>query len=313
MRIGVDSMGGDFAPAANIRGAILAREMLPDDVELVLVGDEDRIKPLLTLDQGKGRGFTVVHTPEVIGMGEHPGKAFAQKKNSSIAAGLKLLKSGELDSFSSAGNTGAMLVGALQIINFIPGVIRPGIAAPIPTLNNSMAIIMDVGINPDCKPDVLYQYGILASLYSHYVYAIKEPRVGLVNVGKEEEKGNLLTRATYQFMKDSRDFNFVGNVEGNDFFSGDVADVLICDGFTGNVVLKLMESIYQVSRNRNIADPFFDQFNYEHYGGMPVLGIQKPVLIGHGISNESAIRQMVLHAKEVVESGLYDKIKFAFN
>lgn len=313
MRIGVDSMGGDFAPDANIHGAILARELLPEHVELVLIGDEDRIRPLLTRDQGKDRRLTVIHAPEVIEMGEHPGKAFAQKKNSSIATGLKLLKSGEIDAFSSAGNTGAMLVGALQIINFVPGVIRPGIAAPFPTLNDSMAIIMDVGINPDCKPDVLYQYGILASLYSRYVYEVADPRVALVNIGSEEEKGNLLTRATFQSMKDSREFNFVGNIEGNDFLSGKVADVLICDGFVGNVVLKLMESVYHVSQKRKVKDHFFDQFNYELYGGMPVLGIQKPVIIGHGISNELAIRQMILHAREVVESKLYNKIKSAFN
>jgi glycerol-3-phosphate acyltransferase PlsX len=170
---------------------------------------------------------------------------------------------------------------------------------------------LDVGINVDCKPDVLYQYAILGSLYAQNVYNIDNPRVGLLNIGSEEEKGNLLSKTTFQAMKGTTEFNFIGNVEGNDFFTENV-DVIVCDGFVGNVLLKQAEAFYRLIRKRHIVDDFFEKFNFENYGGTPVLGVNAPVIIGHGISNEKAIKNMIIHAREVVHANLPDKIKHAF-
>ncbi|OIQ64308.1 phosphate acyltransferase [mine drainage metagenome] len=171
--------------------------------------------------------------------------------------------------------------------------------------------MVDVGANADCKPEFLPQFGALGSLFAQYVYHIENPRVALMNIGEEEEKGNLLCQAAYPLMKASKLFNFVGNIEGRDAFE-DSADVIVCDGFTGNVILKLAESFYDVCVKRNIKDPFFDMFNYEQYGGSPILGVNAPVVVGHGISSPEAIKNMVLLSKNMVESALVDKIKLAF-
>ena len=205
-------MGGDFAPESTIRGAVQARQELPDEVELLLIGDQDRFHEIVIREGYDIHGLTCIHTDQYMGMGENPVKAFSGKPRSSMGLGLKMLKSKEIDGFASAGNTGAMLMGASRIITAIPGVIRPCITASIPNESDTYTIILDVGLNPDCRPDVLYQYGILGSIYADLAWNIKQPRVGLLNIGEEEEKGNLLTRASYQIMKDTKDFNFIGNI-----------------------------------------------------------------------------------------------------
>ncbi|SMO37278.1 phosphate acyltransferase PlsX [Solitalea koreensis] len=312
MRIGLDVMGGDFAPKATVLGAIEAFKILPSDQKLVLIGDSEQVKNICSEAGFDVANFELVHTDEVIGMGEHPTKAIVKKPNSSISVGFGLLQQGKIDAFSSAGNTGAMLVGAMFTVKAIPGVVRPCMPAIVPKLKGGLGILLDVGANADCKPDVLLQFGILGKLLIENVYNVSNPKVGLLNIGEEEEKGNLLCQATYPLMKETELFNFVGNVEGRDLFS-DHADVYVCDGFTGNVVLKLAESFYVITRKKGIKDEFFDRFNYEQFGGSPILGVNAPVVIGHGISNPEAIKNMLLLSRELVTSKLIDKIKAAFN
>ena len=311
MRIGLDVMGGDFAPSATVKGAILALQEMPKDSRVVLIGDEALISDELQKENADIKTFDIVHAPDVIGMAEHPAKAFTKKPQSSISVGFHLLKNGEIDGFASAGNSGAMLVGSFYTVKAIIGVIRPSITSVLPKENGSVGLILDVGINADCKPDVLYQFGILGSLYAEHVYGVKNPKVALLNIGEEEGKGNLLTQSTYQLMKDSEDFNFVGNIEGRDLFN-DTADVIVCDGFIGNVVLKQAEAFYVMTRKRGIEDEYFARFNYENYGGTPVLGVNGAVVIGHGISNGKAIKNMILHTAEVIQVNLSEKIKQAF-
>ena len=312
MRIGVDIMGGDFAPEATLSGAVLARKDLPDETELVLFGDQERIIQIATRERYDLSGFTVFHTPCFVEMGDNPARVFSEKPESGMAEGMRLLKKGKLDGFASAGNTGALLVGAMQIVNSIPGVIRPCLATSIPNDRGTPTILLDIGLNPDARPDVMYQYGIFGSIYAELVHGIKNPKVGLLNIGKEGEKGNLLTRATYQAMKNTKDFNFIGNVEGNDFFRDNGVDVVVCDGFIGNVLVKELEAFYAMLSRRKIVDEFTEQFNFERYGGTPILGILSPVIIGHGISNGEAIRNMILHTSSVIESNLIGRIKEIF-
>ncbi|MES2140954.1 MAG: phosphate acyltransferase PlsX [Bacteroidota bacterium] len=311
MKIGLDIMGGDFAPDATVSGAILAYNDLPSTVRLVLIGDKEQIISSLTEKGADYNNFDIVHASEVISMGEHPTKAFTQKPNSSISIGFHLLKEGGIDGFASNGNTGAMLVGSMFSVKTIAGVIRPCITSLLPKENGGTGLILDVGINADCKPDVLYQFAILGSLFAEHVYGIKNPKVGLLNIGEEPEKGNLVSQATHSLMKDTKDFNFIGNVEGRDIFN-DLADVIVCDGFTGNVVLKQAEALYTMIKKRGLSDDYFDRFNYENYGGTPVLGINSTVMIGHGISNDIAVKNMLLLTKDIVEAKLSDKIKQAF-
>ena len=312
MRIGIDIMGGDFAPEATVLGAILAHKELLSNERIVLIGDQDKINEILKRENVSADNFDIVHASQVIDMHDHPAKAFKKKPDSSIAKGFSLLAKGEIDGFASAGNTGAMMVGAMYTVRVIPGVIRPVITAAIPKPDGSYSILLDVGLNPDTKPDVLYQYAILGSIYTENVYNIKNPKVGLMNIGSEEEKGNLVTRSAHELMKDSSDFNFIGNIEANEIFDDDKADVIVCDGFVGNVILKEAEAFYTLVRKRKIQDEFFERFNFENYGGTPVLGVNKNVVIGHGISNSKAIKNMILHTKNVIEADLSEKIKEAF-
>ena len=311
MKIGLDIMGGDYAPKAAVLGAIEAYKALPEQQKLVLVGDKEIAVSILQENGFSPDHFEYVHTTEVIGMGEHPTKAITQKPDSSIAQGFKLLKEGHIQAFSSAGNTGAMLVGAMFSVKTIPGVIRPAMTAIVPKLKGGLGILLDVGANADCKPETLLQFGILGSLFGQHVYNLDNPKVALMNIGEEEEKGNILCQATYPLMKNTDRFNFVGNVEGRDLF-GDAADIFVCDGFTGNVIVKMAESYYVIARKKGINDEFFDRFNYEQYGGSPILGVNAPVVVGHGISSPEAIKNMVLLSRNMVESKLVEKIKQAF-
>eukprot|EP01037_Dinobryon_pediforme_P007502 gene7502-7567_t len=304
-------MGGDYAPKATVLGAIAAYKTLSAGQQLVLIGDREQAVSILQENNVSPDNFEFVHTTEVIGMGEHPTKAIVQKPDSSIAVGFKLLKEGAISAFSSAGNSGAMLVGALFSVKAIPGVMRPAMTTIIPKLKGGLGILIDVGANADVKPEVLVQFGVLGSLFAQHVYNIENPRVALMNIGEEAEKGNLVSQAAYPLMKESSHINFFGNVEGRDMF-GDLADIIVCDGFTGNIILKLAESFYVITRKKGFKDEFFDRFNYEQYGGSPILGINAPVVVGHGISSPEAIKNMVLLSKQMVESTLVDKFKLAF-
>lgn len=311
MLVGLDVSGGDFAPEANIDGAILAANDLGDRARICLIGDESVIQSSLK-DRGVDLSqFEIMHAPDTIGMGEHPTKAFLKKPESSIAVGFKMLQEDKIQAFSSTGNSGAMLVGSMYTIRTIPGVIRPSITTALPVLGGGVTILLDVGINADCKPDVLYQFGVLGSIMAEQLFDIKTPTVGLLNIGEEEEKGNLLTQAAFQVLKDSR-VNFIGNVEGRDLFNGK-ADVIVCDGFTGNIVLKQAEAFYHLIRQRKIEDDYFDRFNYEIYGGTPVLGVNGNVIIGHGISNATAVKNMIKLSVDTVEADLPARIRKAFN
>ena len=312
IQIGIDIMGGDFAPKATTEGAILAQKELNNNVDLVLIGDEKAILSILKEKGVDSALFRIVNAPEVIEMGDHPTKAFAKKPNSSISVGFHLLKEGKIDGFASAGNTGAMFVGGYMSVKPIPGVLRPCISSVLPKEDGGVNVILDVGANADCKPDVLYQFGILGSLFAEHVCGISNPKVSLLNIGEEETKGNMLTTATHEMMKDSSHFNFNGNIESRDIF-GDHADVIVCDGFTGNVVLKEAEAFYTLIKKRKIEDEYFNRFNYENYGGTPILGLNKSVVIGHGISNDIAIKNMIVLTADVVEADLSSKIKNTFN
>lgn len=310
MRIGLDVMGGDYAPKATVAGAIMANEKIGAPDKIVLVGDKKTILKLLRDENVNPENFEITHASEVISMGEHPLKAYKTKPNSSINVGFQLLKTNEIDAFSGAGNSGAMVVGAMYSLNPIPGIIRPCGAALLPKENGGTTILLDIGTNPDPKPDVMYQFGMLGSVYAENVHGIPNPRVGLLNIGEEEEKGNLLSQATHQLMKGTKDFNFIGNVEGRDFLN-DKADVIVSDGFTGNVVLKQMESMYRFFVKRGLSDEYLQRFNYENYGGSPILGIHSSVVVGHGISSPKAIMNMLLLSKEIHDANLSKKISSA--
>lgn len=312
MKIGLDIMGGDYAPKATVLGAIAAHQNLSQDQHLVLFGDKDQITPLLKEHHFNPDLFEYVHTTEVIGMGEHPTKAIVQKPNSSISVGFQQLKEGTIDSFASAGNTGAMLVGAMFSVKVIEGVLRPAISTVMPKEKGGFGLLLDAGANADCKAEHMVQFALMGSLYAKHVYQIAEPKVGLMNLGEEEGKGNALTLATYPLLKALPALNFIGNIEGRDLFNAK-ADVMVCDGFTGNVVLKLAESFYVLTLKKNVKDEFFDRFNYEQYGGSPILGVNAPVIIGHGISSPEAIKNMILLSKDMVESQIIEKFKATFN
>lgn len=312
MKIGIDIFGGDFAPGANVAGAILAQKELPQDCKIVLLGNQDQILACLSEHGGDPADFEIVHAPEEITMHDHPTRAIPQKPNSSISVGFDLLANDGIQAFASTGNTGAMLVGSIYKIHTIPGIIRPCITSTLPCIGGGSSILLDVGSNADCKADVLYQFAVLGALYSQIVYGIENPRIALLNIGEEESKGNLLTQAAYKLFAESDEFNFIGNIEGRDLFNGK-AEVIVCDGFTGNIVLKQAEGLYSLLKQRGINDAYFDRFNYENYGGTPILGVKGNVIIGHGISNETAVKNMIMHSFDVAKSGLAIKINEAFN
>jgi glycerol-3-phosphate acyltransferase PlsX len=312
MRIGIDIMGGDFAPEATVLGVIEAYNYLKDSCKLVLIGDSGKINSFLNSKDFNPALVEVVHSQSVIEMGENPAKAFGKKPDSSIAIGFGMLAKGNINSFCSAGSTGAMMVGSLYSVKQTPGVIRPAISITLPKISGNDGLLLDIGLNADCKPDVLYQYAVIGKIYAKHVLNIENPRIALLNIGEEEEKGNLLTKASYDLMKGTHDFNFVGNIEGNQLFDEDLADVVVCDGFTGNVVLKQAEGFYKLLKRRGISDTYFERYNAENYGGTPVLGVNSNVIIGHGNSNATAVKNMIIHSYEVAKAELSEKIKKAF-
>jgi glycerol-3-phosphate acyltransferase PlsX len=311
MKIALDMMGGDFAPIEAVKGIEVYLQNKNPDTTLFLIGDENKIKPLLTEHNISDQNLQIIHASEVIEMHEHPTKALKEKKHSSIAIGFHLLATGKTDAFISAGNTGAMMVGALFSIKAIEGVLRPTIGAYMPRETGELGLLLDVGLNGDCKPENLSQFAVLGSLFAKHILNFDNPRVALINLGEEEGKGNILTQAAYPLLKQNKQINFVGNIEGRDLLKGK-AEVMVCEGFTGNVILKFAESIYDIVQNRKIDDEHFNRFNFEIYGGVPVLGVNKPVIIGHGISHANAFKNMILMAEKMLQKDLTGKIRSSF-
>ena len=315
IRIGLDAMGGDFAPEAAVRGAVMALDSLGNDSRIVLYGDADAIRALLA-SEGVAEGrFDIVATSEVIEMGDHPVRAFQQKRNSSIVVGFQHLTEGQIDGFASAGSTGAMMVGSTQVVRVVEGVVRPAISTVVPTMTGAPVVLLDVGLNIDCKPDVLEQYALIGSIYAESVLGVEKPRVALLNIGTEPSKGNLQAKAAYELMQvggESGHYNFVGNVEASHIFTSKVADVVVCDGFVGNTILKLTEGFYSINEAIGTTNSFWQGLNYENIGGTPVLGINAPVVIGHGKSTAEAIKSMILSTERTISNNLVEKLKEAF-
>jgi|688.fasta_scaffold256505_3 glycerol-3-phosphate acyltransferase PlsX len=313
MNIGLDIMGGDFAPEQAILGVQMYLQQKQDtSVHLILIGDPEKAAPYISvIEQFKGK-WTLVPSTQEIEMEEHPTRALKEKPESSIAIGFGMLMHKKIDAFISAGNTGAMMVGAMYTVKNIEGVIRPTIASPIPREDGQFNLLIDVGINADCKAEHLVQFAQMGSIYAQTVLDVAQPKVGLLNIGAEEGKGNVLAQTTYPLLKELTNIEFFGNVEGRDVFAPK-ADVIVCEGFVGNVVLKMAESFYHIFKNkRNIQDPFLDNFNYEIYGGTPILGINEPVIIGHGISKAVAFCNMIKMSEKIVSAKLIEIFKDTF-
>jgi phosphate acyltransferase len=311
MNIGLDMMGGDYAPLEAVKGVSLFAQEASSDIKLFLFGDKDVLEPLLRDHALPVQVYTIIHAPQVIGMHEHPTKALKEKQQSSIAVGFQYLAGNKIDAFISAGNTGAMMVGSLFSLKVMEGILRPTISTIIPKENGNTGLLLDVGLNADCKPENLNQFALLGSLYAKYILGIDNPRVGLVNIGEEEGKGNLLAQAAYPLLKANEKIHFIGNIEGRDVLL-DKADVMVCEGFTGNVILKFAESLFDLNHRKNINHPFFETFDFEIYGGTPVLGVSKPVIIGHGISHARAFNNMIRLAVKMIDTDLHAKIKASF-
>jgi len=301
-------MGGDFAPLEAVKGVMKYFQEGNSSATVVLIGDESKLEPLLSEYKVPGDRIKIVHAEQVIDMHEHPTKALKEKQKSSIAIGFQLLAAGNIDAFISAGNTGAMLVGALFSIKALEGVLRPTISTIIPKENGGTGLLLDVGLNADCKPEQLNQFAIMGSVFAQTILSIENPKVGLMNVGEEEGKGNILCQATYPLLKENKHINFIGNVEGRDVFM-DKADVMVCEGFTGNIILKLAESLYDISQSKKIQHEYFDRFNFENYGGTPVLGVNKPVIIGHGISQAKSFKNMIVLAQKMIDKDVMQRMK----
>ena len=307
MNIGIDMMGGDFAPLEAVKGVKLYFSE-NNQVNLFLIGDQTQLEQLISEHKIPTDKIKIIHADQVIGMHEHPTKALKEKQQSSIAIGFHLLSSGKIDAFISAGNTGAMLVGSLFSIKTMQGVLRPAISTVVPKENGDTGLLLDVGLNADCKPEHLDQFAIMGSVFAQQIFGIKNPKVGLINVGEEEGKGNILAQATYPLLKNNKHINFIGNIEGRDIFN-EKADVMVCEGFTGNVILKLAESFYGITQRKKIDHEYFQLFNFENYGGTPLLGVSKPVIIGHGISHATAFKNMILVSAKMIEKNVLEIMK----
>ncbi len=309
--IALDMMGGDYAPLEAVKAVAEYLNEKKDPLQLLLIGKEAEIEAELKKYNLPTENYKIIAASQVIEMHEHPTKALKEKTDSSIAIGFHLLSSGKADAFISAGNTGAMMVGALFSIKAIEGVSRPTIGAYIPREDGSIGLLLDVGLNADCKAENLNQFATLGTLFCKNILKVENPKVGLINIGEEEGKGNLLAQAAYPLLKENKEIDFIGNIEGRDILLNK-ADVMICDGFTGNIVLKMAESIYDLSLRRKIKDAYFERFNFEAYGGVPILGVAKPVIIGHGISNSLSFKNMIGIAAKMIDTDLSGKITESF-
>ena len=323
MRIVVDAMGGDHAPHEIIKGSVQAVKDM--EIEIVLVGLEETIRKHLRKYTFPEERIHIQNADEIINNEDSPTRAIKTKKNSSLVVGLKMLKKGQADAFLSAGNTGALLTGALLLLGRIKGVDRPALTPIIPT-DTGCALLIDAGANTNCKPINFLQFGIMGTAYMYKVLGISKPRVGLLNIGAEEGKGNELTKSAYNLLKEAP-INFSGNIEAREIPYGNI-DVVVCDGFVGNVVLKLMEgmglTIYANIKNiftKNIFGylaalivkkglrKFKKKMDYTEYGGAPLLGVNGAVIKAHGSSDAKAIYSAIRQAKKFVEAGVLEDIK----
>ncbi len=311
MNIAIDVMGGDYAPEAVIDGIIESIDLLTNGETILAIGPQDTINNLFKSRNFSSPQVRVIHAEQVIEMGEHPTKALSQKPNSSIGIGFSLLKEGKADVFASAGNTGAMMVGSLFSVKTINGIQRPAIAGFVPQVDGRYAIMLDIGANADCKPEMLAQWAELGSIYFESTTGQTNPRLGLMNIGEEEQKGSILAQGTHALLKENSNINFIGNIEGKDLFRNK-ADVIVTDGFTGNIVLKMGESIYNIMKEQGMMNDFVENTNYENYGGSPIIGINGNVIIAHGASSPKAIKNMIKLCKSVVDSNVCQKIKAKF-
>ncbi len=323
--IALDAMGSDRAPKPEIEGAILAARH--HDVEVLLVGPEDRLKREMELHPSAFRlPISIVNATEVIGMHEKAAQAVRAKRDSTMRVGCRLVREGNAAGFVTAGNTGAAMATAKVVLGGLPGVDRPALAAVFPTSEGTAAIMIDVGANVDSKPHNLEQFAVMGDIYSRTIFGIKKPKVGLLSVGEEEGKGNDLTKAAYQLLK-NLPLNFVGNVEGRDLYNGKL-DVIVCDGFVGNVALKVSEGMVETVRyllketltstissqlgfllsRRAFAD-FKKRLDYSEYGGAPLLGLKGVCIVGHGSSNSNAIKNALRVASEFANGHINDTIE----
>ncbi|MCR5034840.1 MAG: phosphate acyltransferase PlsX [Clostridia bacterium] len=325
MRIVIDGMGGDHAPEEIVKGAVAAARDIGD--EIFIVGDPAAIRKQLDVCKYEGNQIQIVPAHEVITMRDSPVKAIRQKKDSSLVVGLNMLKNGEGDMFVSAGNTGALIVGSRLILGRIKGIDRPALASIYPDMTGGdPCLLVDAGASSESKARNLLEYGLMGSIYIEKVWGRDNPRVGLVNLGAEESKGTSITKEAYQMLMNSQ-LNFIGNVEGRDVPKG-VCDVIVCDGFTGNVILKLTEgvslSIFKLIKEalksnakamlggalvKSKLSGLKDEFDYEEYGGAPVLGVSGPVIKMHGSSTERAVRSAILRGLPYAEENVVDIIK----
>jgi glycerol-3-phosphate acyltransferase PlsX len=309
MRIGIDAMGGDFAPEECIKGVLAESDNKESQDSFVIYGEEEALNPWL--DQLKSAGISVVFCGDSIGMSEHATKAVASKKDASINIGIYELAQGKIDAFAGAGNTGAMMVSSIFNCKTINQIERPALTTVVPQRSGQTGVLLDVGANSDVKPENLMRFGILGSVYAKAVYGIPEPRVALMSIGEEKEKGNILTQSAYPLLEENEQIRFIGNIEGRHLFN-DMADVVVCDGFTGNIVVKTCEGFFYNLLKRGVQDDFLNRFNFELYGGSAILGIRKPVIVGHGISKKITFQNMIKLAKNVVASNLISKIESSF-
>lgn len=323
MKIAVDAMGGDYAPLEVVLGAIDAcREY---GAEVILVGIESEIKAILDKHNISGLKIEICHASEVIAMGEHPAVAVKSKKDSSLVVANQLVKKGEAAAVYSAGSTGAAMASSLLHLGRVSGIKRPAIASPLPNFGGGVTVLLDSGANADCDPENLLQFAVMGSLYSEKVFNVAKPRVGLVSIGEEETKGNKLTLETHALLKNSK-LNFIGNVEGRDALSG-CCDVLVCDGFTGNVMLKMAEglssSLFGQIKTKMTADPLAllggmllkskfreikKQLDHTEHGGAPLLGLKGISMIGHGSSNAKAVKNAIRASINAVNGGIVERI-----
>lgn len=312
MKIAIDAMGGDYAPKAVVEGALDAKKELNSDVRIVLVGRQDDITSCLSAAGAPIDSFMIVHASEVVGMDEHGTSAIKAKQDSSIVKGIGMVMQGKVDAFASAGNTGAMMVGSVFMLKPIEGVLRPGIAGFLPREKGGYKIAVDVGANAECKPEVLAQFAELGSIVSKHLYKIESPKVGLMSLGTEDAKGTSNTLAAFPLIKSNPKVNFVGNIEGRNVFD-EAVDVIVCDGYVGNVMLKMGESIYPFMKKRGFVDDFVELFNWENVGGSPIVGINGNIIIGHGASSAYAIKNMIKLSIDIVKSDLTNEIKKSLN
>ena len=320
MKIALDAMGGDHGPKESVKGAEKAIKSFPE-LEIMLIGDEAEIRKHLTSEER----ITIIHTNEVITGDDEPVRAVRRKKNASMVLAAQYVKDGQADACISAGNTGALMAAGLFVVGRIDGIDRPALSPTLPTIDGKGFVLLDVGANADAKPEHLYQYGLMGSVYAEKVRNIEKPRVGLLNIGTEDKKGNELTKQAFALLKDA-DFNFIGNVEARDLLNG-VADVVVTDGFTGNMVLKTTEgtasALFKMLKEAMMVDlksklaaavlkPGFkelkNKLDYSEYGGAGLFGLKAPVIKAHGSSDANAFYNAIRQAKIMVEHQVAETI-----